>query len=116
MKYHISKQKSLIHNKSLQNLLFIVMPKERTVHTKTYSSGPAPTGSAGGLGQHFIKNIAVVHNIVEKAGIKPTDIVLEIGPGNGIMTMELLKKAKKVIAIELDPRMVNEVQKKVQGT
>ena len=116
MKYHISKQKSLIHSKSLQNFLSIVMPKERTVHTKTYSSGPAPTGSAGGLGQHFIKNIAVVHNIVEKAGIKPTDIVLEIGPGNGIMTMELLKKAKKVIAIELDPRMVNEVQKKVQGT
>ena len=92
------------------------MPKERTVHTKTFSSGPAPTGASGGLGQHFIKNIAVVHNIVEKAGIKPTDIVLEIGPGNGIMTMELLKKAKKVIAIELDPRMVNEVQKKVQGT
>ena len=92
------------------------MPKERTVHAKTYSAGPAPTGASGGLGQHFIKNIAVVHNIVEKAGIKPTDIVLEIGPGNGIMTMELLKKAKKVIAIELDPRMVNEVQKKVQGT
>ena len=87
------------------------MPKERPVRSKTYSSGPAPTGAAGGLGQHFIKNIAVVHNIVEKAGIKPTDIVLEIGPGNGILTI-----AKKVIAVELDPRMVNEVQKKVQGT
>ena len=92
------------------------MPKEKPVHAKTYTAGPAPTGAAGGLGQHFIKNIAVVHNIIEKAGIKPTDIVLEIGPGNGIMTMELLKKAKKVIAVELDPRMVNEVQKKVQGT
>ena len=68
------------------------------------------------MGQHFIKNIAVVQNIVAKAGIKSTDIVLEIGPGNGILTMELLKKAKKVIAVELDPRMVNEVQKKVQGT
>ena len=68
------------------------------------------------MGQHFIKNIAVVQNIVAKAGIKPMDIVLEIGPGNGILTMELLKKAKKVIAVELDPRMVNEVQKKVQGT
>ena len=99
-----------------QNLLGTNMPKERPVRSKTYSSGPAPTGAAGGLGQHFIKNIAVVHNIVEKAGIKPTDIVLEIGPGNGILTMELLKKAKKVIAVELDPRMVNEVQKKVQGT
>ena len=92
------------------------MPKERPARSKTYSSGPAPTGAAGGLGQHFIKNIAVVHNIVEKAGIKPTDIILEIGPGNGILTMELLKKAKKVIAVEVDPRMVNEIQKKVQGT
>ena len=44
------------------------------------------------------------------------DIVLEIGPGAGILTMELLKKAKKVIAIEKDPRMVHEIQKKVQGT
>ena len=71
------------------------MPKERPARSKVYSAGPAPTGAAGGLGQHFIKNIAVVNNIVEKAGIKPTDIVLEIGPGNGILTMELLKKAKK---------------------
>ena len=92
------------------------MPKERPARSKVYSAGPAPTGAAGGLGQHFIMNIAVVNNIVEKAGIKPTDIVLEIGPGNGILTMELLKKAKKVIAVELDPRMVNEIQKKVQGT
>lgn len=92
------------------------MPKERPIRKTAVTSGPAPTGAAGGLGQHFIKNIAVVQNIVAKAGIKPTDIVLEIGPGNGILTMELLKKAKKVIAVELDPRMVNEVQKKVQGT
>ena len=86
------------------------MPKERPIRKTAVTSGPAPTGAAGGLGQHFIQNI------VAKAGIKPTDIVLEIGPGNGILTMELLKKAKKVIAVELDPRMVNEVQKKVQGT
>ena len=92
------------------------MPKERPARVKSFHSGPAPTGSSGGLGQHFIKNVSVVNNIVEKAGIKPTDIVLEIGPGNGILTMELLKKAKKVIAVELDPRMVNEIQKKVQGT
>ena len=92
------------------------MPKERPIRKTSVTSGPAPTGAAGGLGQHFIKNIAVVQNIVAKAGIKPTDIVLEIGPGNGILTMELLKKAKKVIAVELDPRMVNEVQKKVQRT
>lgn len=44
--------------------------------------------------------------IVDKAGIKSTDVVLEIGPGTGNLTVKLLEKAKKVIAIELDPRMV----------
>ena len=68
------------------------------------------------LGQNFLINEEVLHDIIDFAGLSKDDIVLEIGPGNGIMTMELLKKAKKVIAIELDPRMVNEVQKKVQGT
>ena len=92
------------------------MPKERPARSKVYSAGPAPTGAAGGLGQHFIMNIAVVNNIVEKAGIKPTDIVLEIGPGNGILTMELLKKAKKVIAEDINPPMDNEIQKQERKT
>ena len=43
---------------------------------------------------------------MDKAGLKPTDVVLEIGPGTGNLTMKLLEKAKKVVAIELDPRMV----------
>ena len=51
-----------------------------------------------------------------KAAIRPTDIVLEIGPGTGNMTMKLLEVAKRVIAFEVDPRMVVELQKRVQGT
>jgi hypothetical protein len=54
--------------------------------------------------------------IVAKAAIKPSDIVLEIGPGTGNMTMKLLEVAKRVIAVELDPRMVVELTKRVQGT
>ena len=57
-------------------------------------------------GQHILKNPLVVQSIVDKAGLKPTDVVLEIGPGTGNLTMKLLEKAKKVVAIELDPRMV----------
>lgn len=49
----------------------------------------------------------VVQAIVDKAGVKATDVVLEIGPGTGNLTMKLLEKAKKVVAIELDPRMVS---------
>jgi len=54
--------------------------------------------------------------MVDKAGLKPSDIVLEIGPGTGNMTVKMLEKAKKVIACEIDPRMVAELQKRVQGT
>jgi SAM-dependent methyltransferase len=57
-------------------------------------------------GQHILKNPLVVQSIVDKAGVKSTDVVLEIGPGTGNLTMKLLERAKKVIAIELDPRMV----------
>lgn len=43
-------------------------------------------------------------------------MVLEIGPGTGNLTVKILEKAKKVIAVELDPRMAAEVTKRVQGT
>merc|ERR1711972_1142275 len=52
----------------------------------------------------------------EKSALRNTDTVLEIGPGTGNMTVKMLDKVKKVIACELDPRMVAELQKRVQGT
>ena len=54
--------------------------------------------------------------MVEKAALRPTDVVLEIGPGTGNMTVKMLEKCKKVIACEIDVRMVAELQKRVQGT
>ena len=57
-------------------------------------------------GQHILKNPLVVQSIVDKAGIKPTDVVLEIGPGTGNLTMKLLERAGRVTAVEVDPRMV----------
>jgi 18S rRNA (adenine1779-N6/adenine1780-N6)-dimethyltransferase len=68
------------------------------------------------LGQHFLKNPAVVTAIVAKAALKPTDVVLEIGPGTGNMTVPLLQQSKNVVAIEYDTRMVREVLKRVEGT
>ena len=56
------------------------------------------------LGQHFLKNPAVVTAIVAKAAIKSTDSVLEIGPGTGNMTIPLLQQSKHVVAIEYDTR------------
>lgn len=54
--------------------------------------------------------------MIEKAAIRSTDTCLEIGPGTGNMTVKILEKAKKVVAYEIDPRMVAELQKRVQGT
>ena len=68
------------------------------------------------LGQHFLKNPAVVTAICAKAAIKPTDVVLEIGPGTGNMTVPLLEQCKSLVAIEYDTRMVREVLKRVEGT
>lgn len=58
----------------------------------------------------------LVQTIVEKSGIKPTDVVLEIGPGTGNLTKKLLEAAKSVVAVELDPRMVLELNRRFQGT
>lgn len=68
------------------------------------------------FGQNFLKNPLIVTSIVEKAQLRPTDTVLEIGPGTGNMTVKLLAAAKRVVAVEVDPRMIGEVQKRVQGT
>ena len=58
------------------------------------------------LGQNFLINEEVIDSIVETAQITKEDIVVEIGPGLGTLTKQLLEKAKKVIAIELDNRMI----------
>ncbi|CAA6673644.1 unnamed protein product [Spirodela intermedia] len=58
----------------------------------------------------------LVETIVQKSGIKPTDVVLEIGPGTGNLTKKLLEAAKSVVAVEIDPRMVLELQRRFQGT
>lgn len=59
------------------------------------------------LGQNFLIDDNVIESIVESANITENDLVIEIGPGLGTLTAKLLEKAKKVIAIELDNRMIN---------
>ena len=54
--------------------------------------------------------------MIQKAGLLHTDTVLEIGPGTGNMTVKLLENCKKLIACEMDTRMVSEIQKRVQRT
>lgn len=61
------------------------------------------------IGQHFLKNPAIVDSIVAKSYIQKSDIVLEVGPGTGNLTVRLLEQAKRVVAVEFDRRMVSNI-------
>lgn len=54
------------------------------------------------LGQHWLKDREILATIADAGEIEATDTVLEIGPGLGTLTSELLKRAKKVVAVEID--------------
>ena len=58
------------------------------------------------LGQNFLIDDTVIEDIVNGADIKKDDLVIEIGPGLGSMTALLVEKAKKVICVELDKKMI----------
>ncbi len=63
------------------------------------------------LGQNFLINGEVIADIIDFAKITKEDTVLEIGPGVGFVTEQLVKKAKKVIAVELDEEAIKELEK-----
>ena len=63
------------------------------------------------LGQNFLVNPDVIADIIDFAQITKDDVVLEIGPGVGFVTEQLVKHAKKVIAIELDEEAIKELDK-----
>ncbi|CAG7851100.1 Dimethyladenosine transferase; AltName: Full=18S rRNA (adenine(1779)-N(6)/adenine(1780)-N(6))-dimethyltransferase; AltName: Full=18S rRNA dimethylase; AltName: Full=S-adenosylmethionine-6-N', N'-adenosyl(rRNA) dimethyltransferase [Serendipita indica DSM 11827] len=84
--------------------------------TSKSSGAGNPLFNTERFGQHILKNKAVAQAIVEKANLKPTDSVLEVGPGTGNLTVLILEKAKHVTAVEADPRMAAELVKRVQGT
>ena len=63
------------------------------------------------LGQNFLIDGEVIADIIDYAQISPEDTVLEIGPGVGFVTEQLVKYAKKVIAVELDEEAIKELQK-----
>jgi len=66
------------------------------------------------LGQNFLKDESVLKQIVGAADLSSKDIILEIGPGKGILTKELAQKAKKVIAIEKDKTLIPELKQNLK--
>lgn len=58
------------------------------------------------LGQNFLINEEVILKIIQKANASEEDLIIEIGPGLGTLTEYLLQKARKVVCIELDKKMI----------
>jgi len=65
------------------------------------------------LGQHFLVDESVLEHILSAAELGPGDIVVEVGPGLGILTEGLAKQHAKVIAVELDSKLVALLKKRL---
>ena len=65
--------------------------------------------------QNFLKNKGLISDLINKSSITNEDIVYEIGAGQGIITHELLKKAKKVIAFEIDKNLFNKLTQRFEN-
>lgn len=72
-------------------------------------------GPKKSLGQHWLKDRDVLANIADEATIGPDDTVLEIGPGLGTLTSELLRRAKNVVAVELDEDLARKLPGQFPG-
>ncbi len=67
------------------------------------------------LGQNFLRDKAVLEKIIKSANLSVDDFVLEVGPGEGILTERLLKHAKKVVAIEIDKDLALKLGSRLRG-
>ncbi len=66
------------------------------------------------LGQHFLVDSNILHKVIRTAQVEKGDVVLEVGPGLGEMTLALARQAKKVVAVEIDPTLVAILRGKIK--
>ena len=74
-----------------------------------------PRRSAPPLGQHFLVSDAICRRIVALLGLRPDDTVVEIGPGEGILTRALLDTGARVVAVELDRLLADRLERRLGG-
>lgn len=67
------------------------------------------------FGQHWLKSPAILQKIVEAARLSPEDRILEIGPGQGVLTEELLKPTQKVLGVEIDRDLCVSLRRRFHG-
>ncbi len=73
------------------------------------------SGPKKSLGQHWLKDRSTLEHIADCAAIAPEDTILEIGPGLGTLTSELLRRAKKVVAVEFDEELARKLPGQFPG-
>jgi 16S rRNA (adenine1518-N6/adenine1519-N6)-dimethyltransferase len=66
-------------------------------------------------GQHFLIDRNILNKVIQTAELGKKDAVLEVGPGLGEMTLALARQVEKVIAVEIDPKLVEILKKKTTG-
>lgn len=81
----------------------IEVPTLARIRAALASRGGAPRRS---YGQNFLTDPGVLSRIVDSARIGPGDVVLEVGPGPGVLTATLLNRGARVVAVEADPAMI----------
>jgi 16S rRNA (adenine1518-N6/adenine1519-N6)-dimethyltransferase len=67
------------------------------------------------LGQHFLRDVAIARAIVETVAPTASDLVVEIGPGEGALTGELARRAGRVIALEIDGDLAQRLRQRFSG-
>lgn len=79
------------------------------------TSEQARRRTAKALGQHFLVDLQVAETIVDAGSLEPTDVVVEIGPGRGVLTTRLVRQAAQVIAVEVDPYLAGTLPRHVSS-
>ncbi|OJA15613.1 hypothetical protein AZE42_09791 [Rhizopogon vesiculosus] len=110
-----SERFSRAHKPSIKSASAGSSSKNHSANEGTSSGVRNPIFNTERFGQHILKNPQIAQTIVDKANLRPTDRVLEVGPGTGNLTVRILETAKSVTAVEMDPRMAAELTKRVQG-
>lgn len=64
------------------------------------------------FGQHWLRSEAILDRIVAAAELRPSDRVLEIGPGRGALTQRLLAAVDGLVAVELDRDLIGQLQQR----
>jgi len=85
----------------------------KTDRQKTKHNNPSySTAQRAKYGQNYIKDPSLVRRLLEMTTVTPDDTVLEIGPGHGVFTAEILKKAGELVSIEIDKENIEILKRK----